>query len=99
MGKRGPAKTPMYAAPRYSRPESDTLLGAWLEARGMTACGFARRLDVDPKSVKLWASGQVLPSLVNAFKVEKETGGAVSVSSWLGTERGRLEWNVGKRHT
>lgn len=89
----------MRPTPIYSRvftknpPKEETLLGAWLKARDISMYEFARRLSVDPKTIYSWCHGQSIPDLIRAFRIDKETEGAVPPASWLGTELGRIRWN------
>lgn len=77
------------------RPECDTPLSVWLKAHGVSKFALARKLGCDPKMVGLWASGRVMPSLVYAYKLAKETANGVPAAAWLGTELGKLLWNNG----
>jgi transcriptional regulator with XRE-family HTH domain len=87
--------TPFYSEfDRNKRPPSDTLLGTWLKAQGISAFHFARLCGCDPKMVILWASDRSTPSLHYAFKIEQVSEGAVHVSSWLGTALGKARWDA-----
>lgn len=69
-------------------------MGKWLGAQELSHSAFARRLGASLKMVEYWANGQALPGLVYAFRIERATKGGVPVSSWLGTELGRLQWSL-----
>ena len=71
----------------------ETPLQAWLKMTGRSKYSIAKEMGVDPKIVTVWVSGRGLPSLLNAFKIEKATKGGVPAVSWLGTELGRILWN------
>jgi transcriptional regulator with XRE-family HTH domain len=90
---------PPYLAglPRWARPGTETPLFLWLRGQGLSVSAFAKAIGVDPKAAGYWINGRALPSLVNAFKVEKYTNGQVPVSSWLGTELGIATWRA-ERH-
>lgn len=77
-----------------SRPPSTTALSIWLKANGVSRYEMARRVKADPKQVKTWETGRVLPNLVYAFRIEQATKGGVPASSWLGTPLGRMMWNT-----
>jgi len=63
-------------------------LAAYLAAQNMSCAEFARRLGVPDSTVLRWSKGERTPTVVWAFAVEKETGGAVPASSWQPTRRG-----------
>lgn len=90
MGNRSP---PISGADKQKRPPSETPLSLWLRANSISRYGLAKRLQCDVKLVKLWSMGKCLPSLVYAFKLERETEGGVPASSWLGTPLGLEVWN------
>lgn len=77
---------------RYKRPGAETPLSVWLRTRGITQYQFAKVIGCSPKAVEWWASNRSMPGLVYAFKIERATQGGVPISSWLGTELGRLMW-------
>lgn len=79
----------------HRRPATDTLLDDWLRDNGISSYALAKAVGIDQRMVAHWRGGKMLPSLVLAFKIERATGGAVPVSSWLGTEVGRLQWGDG----
>jgi hypothetical protein len=70
----------------HLRPKSETALAEWVKATGESMFGLAKRLQRHPSQVRYWVDGQQLPSLIDAFLLERETAGAVPVASWLGTE-------------
>jgi transcriptional regulator with XRE-family HTH domain len=77
---------------RGERPRETTLLKIWLEKRDKSAFEFAKRLQVDPKTVLALCNGEQLPGYITAFKIADATEGGVPAESWLGTELGRLRW-------
>lgn len=76
----------------YYRPVHPTLLDEWLKSRGIARAEFARLAGCNYKTVTYWCCGQALPDLVFAFIIDKVTSGGVPVSSWLGSEIGKLTW-------
>lgn len=78
--------TPIYSGRQGERPVSDTALALWMKAHHVTAYSLSRELSIDPKCVTQWAENRTLPGLLDAFLIEKATGGGVPVSSWLGTD-------------
>lgn len=75
----------------HRRPVSDTPLDAWLKARGISRYQFARDLNVSPRTVSFWSNNQVLPDLVNAFRIAQATGGGVLPEMWMGTELAKFQ--------
>lgn len=75
------------------RPPCDTPLMAWCEANDISIGAIARAVGVSYVAASLWATGRCLPHLVNAYKIERITHGGVPVSSWLGTEVAKAEWD------
>lgn len=47
---------------------------------------FARELQVTAKTVTYWCQNQVLPDLVNAFRIAQATEGGVLPEAWMGTD-------------
>lgn len=82
----------VYGARPEQRPIADTPLDAWLRARDLSRYSFAKQLQVSPRTVQLWCNNQVLPDLVNSFKIQKATDGGVTPEMWLGTELARFLW-------
>ncbi len=80
------------------RPIQPTALDFYMKSRGISLFEFGRRLQVDWSAVKSWCNGQALPTLVNAFKIEKFTEGNVPAESWLSTDIGRIQWNTPGRN-
>lgn len=85
----------VYGNRPQERPISDTPLDAWLRARDISRQAFAKEIEVSPRTVHLWCNNQVLPDLVNSFRIQKTTDGGVTPEMWLGTELGRFIWNHG----
>lgn len=75
-----------------SRPHCDTPLRQWLVDNRMTMAEFARQFGCDGLTAQYWTYGQVLPSYVNAFRLDAFTNGAIPAASWLGTEVGKAEY-------
>jgi transcriptional regulator with XRE-family HTH domain len=74
------------------RPVNDTPLEAWLKMKGVSRYELAKRLGVTPRTVGLWANNQVLPDLVNAFRLQQATEGGVSPENWCGTDLFKFMW-------
>ena len=94
MNRPGRPSPPIAGKNARKRPPSITPLSLWLKANQKSQCSLARDLGCDPKLVKLWTTGRVIPGLVYAFKIERQTEGGVPASSWLGTPLGREMWNT-----
>ncbi len=86
-------KSGVYAKHARYRPISETAFRAWMDAMGKGTHVVGRELGVHHEMVQFWADNQQLPSLIDAFKVEKLTGGKVPVASWLGTPLGKVMWS------
>lgn len=56
----------------------------------MSSYEVAKRVGLCLNTVLQLRNGRAMPSLVVAFKIEKELG--IPASSWLGTEIGRYQW-------
>lgn len=76
---------------RQDRPQEETRLDAWLRDAGVSGTRLASILGVTPQIVSFWRHGQCIPSLVNAFQIERVTGGKVPAVSWLGLPLARAE--------
>jgi plasmid maintenance system antidote protein VapI len=68
------------------------LLDQFLSDSGWSTKAFAEKLGIDRKRLEYMRNGQNLPTLVWAFKIERETAGKVPASSWLATEIGQAMW-------
>lgn len=84
----------IYSLPAYKRPKCATPLQEWIDQVGVSYYWIAKKLKVHPQVVTKWARGQVLLGLINAFKIERLTKGAVPAVSWLATEIGKVAWNT-----
>lgn len=58
-------------------------LVAYIARSGSPACAWATRLGVTGGYLSQLLSGQKLPSLRLAVKIERETGGEVPATSWV----------------
>ena len=58
-------------------------LTKWLDDAPITRAEFARRCEYDPSNLNKLLKGTIKPSLEMAFKIERETGGAISASGWV----------------
>lgn len=76
----------------HKRPQCDTALRQFLDANGLSFRAFAARLGCSWRSIQNWASGQALPNLAYAFRIEEVTGGAVPACSFLGSDLGKAAW-------
>lgn len=74
------------------RPTCETPLNLWLDETGYSTMAFAKLVGMDRKRMEYLRRGQVLPTLVWAFKIERATGGKVPASAWLATEIGQAMW-------
>lgn len=74
------------------RPLCDTPLRTWLDKHGMSVQRFSRLIGCNYRTAQLWTAGQVIPSLVWAYRIDEVTKGEVAPSMWLGTDLGRHMW-------
>ncbi|MFO7853944.1 MAG: helix-turn-helix transcriptional regulator [Paracoccaceae bacterium] len=58
-------------------------LGTYLRERGMTQREFAARIGVSRSYLSMLISGDKVPSLKTATKIEVETGGVVTATAML----------------
>ena len=59
------------------------LLRSFLDAHEIKPAEFARRLDYDKGNFhRLLNSDEAWPSLELAYRIDRETGGAVPVAAW-----------------
>lgn len=86
-------KKTIYSKPTHKRPKGETRLREWLDSTGMSAFALAKEIGKHPSHVNYWANGQQIPTLIDAFKIEKLTAGVVTVESWLETDLGKMAWN------
>lgn len=80
----------VYGSLPHQRPVSDTPLDQWLRARSISRLQFAKTIEVTPRTVHLWCNNQVLPDLVNAFRIQAATDFGVTPDMWMGTELARF---------
>lgn len=76
----------------YSRKAERTDLSTWMEKTGKTAQEVARLMGVSTNSIRLWAAGKAVPSLVAAYRLEVVTEYKVTMLSWMSTRVGRRLW-------
>lgn len=62
-------------------------LAAYLEAHRIRQADFAARLGTTQPVISRLARRAATPSLDMAFRIERETGGAVPASIWVAAER------------
>lgn len=67
----------------------ETPLSIWRRETGVTRYWVCQQLSCSWGSVVAWESGQALPSLVYAFRIEAITKGAIPASAWLTTTLGQ----------
>ncbi len=87
-----PTPTPLEKELKGRSAGCDTPLAKWAEARGLTLRQLVKRTGLDHRCLAKVVEGRQMPSLVEAFQVERMTRGGVPVSSWLGTELGQRVW-------
>lgn len=63
----------------------------WLKVQKMTQAEFAELIDSDQGHISDLVRGKARPRLENVLRIEKVTGGAVTVDDWVKTKRVRLE--------
>jgi DNA-binding XRE family transcriptional regulator len=88
------APTPVFNGYVNGRPREGTALREWLQEHDVSGFTLARRIGCDPKTIQHLSNGRTLPTLILAFKIERETEGGVPIASWLGTELARIRWNA-----
>ncbi len=93
-----PGRTPYGETelPPHKRPKEETFLRKWLVANGISQGRLARAVGTTTRAISMWALGQVIPDLINAYLIEHATKGGVPVSSWLSTEIARKTWGMRK---
>jgi transcriptional regulator with XRE-family HTH domain len=57
-------------------------LKSWLDASSITQAELARRLEYDKGNMHRILNGRLRPTLDLAFRIERETGGAIPASAW-----------------
>jgi transcriptional regulator with XRE-family HTH domain len=59
----------------------------YLEATEISQAQFARLTGTREGQVSAWVRGTRKPSLAEAFRLEKATGGAIPAASWVNGRR------------
>ena len=85
--------SPYRRSPVWRRVGEETIFFKWIKMKNKTYEQVAELTGTSARSVKYWASGQALPSLLSAFRIEQITQGKVPVASWLGTALAKAKWN------
>jgi transcriptional regulator with XRE-family HTH domain len=62
-------------------------LGRYLKRKSRTLADLARAVDANPSQISRIVSGKCGPSIPLAVAIEKETGGAVPVTTWAKRSR------------
>tara|TARA_R110000868_G_C10784959_1_gene755819 strand:- start:36 stop:239 length:204 start_codon:yes stop_codon:yes gene_type:complete len=62
--------------------ETHTRLKSWLAAASISQAEMARRLEYDKGNLHRLLNGTLRPTLDLAFRIERETNGAVPASAW-----------------
>lgn len=55
----------------------------YLEDNGIKQCFLAKKLKVSQAMLSTWLNGRTVPSMQNAWNVEKITKGAVKMADWI----------------
>lgn len=63
-----------------------TKLGKYLKLSNTTQRGFAEKIGTTPNNLGLLAAGKSTPTLKLAYKIERATGGLVTLYDWLTAE-------------
>lgn len=71
----------------------ETAFHNWMVNTGTRQDHFALLIGCTRGSVRNWRYGQVMPSLVYAFRIEALTRGAVPVTSWMDTPAAKWLWD------
>lgn len=66
-----------------------TALHDWLLDNEMPEVAFARQVGCHTRSVRFWRYGASIPNTIFAILIERLTGGAVPVTYWITTQRGK----------
>lgn len=61
-------------------------LTSYLKANGIPQTKFAGEIGITQSSLSKMCAGQIAPSLETAVKIDRATGGAVPVDSWVTSE-------------
>ncbi len=78
---------------KFTREKHETRLHAYMQEKGLTDYAFAKLVGCNADAIKYWRYNQALPSLPNAFKIERVTHGEVPAVYWLDTPRGLMAMN------
>jgi DNA-binding transcriptional regulator YdaS (Cro superfamily) len=65
---------------------------SYLKANTVSQVNFAARIGISQSALSKMCSGAITPRLQTALAIERETGGAVSVSTWVG--KAKLSANI-----
>ena len=68
---------------------TNPLFDLYLQANGLTAASFAKRLGRHPSAIVRYRNGETRPSLETALRIEELTDGTVPASSWTVRPRRR----------
>lgn len=66
--------------------EPHNRLQKWLEAAKVSQAEMARRLEYDRSNFHKLLNGSLRPTLPLAFRIERETKGAIPASAWAGMD-------------
>lgn len=69
-----------------------TPLSEWMDKTGASFYAVARGTGISQGTIRQWASGRTIPSLVGALRLSSFTAGKVDVADWLETPLANLEW-------
>jgi len=70
-------------ASRQAWHGDDMTLSEWLKSTGTTCRALAQTLQVHHTLVWRWARNERVPTIERAHEIQKATGGAVPLASWL----------------
>ncbi len=69
-----------------SEKKVNTPLAKYLLAQGIKKNVFAKRIQVSGPTLTHLISGRNPPSLLMAYRIQKETGGKVKMTDWIKLE-------------
>lgn len=85
--------SPYKRSTTWGRINGETIFGNWIKHKNFTFGHVASLTGASIRSVKYWAHGQALPSLLFAFKIDQISQGKVPVASWMDTAIAKAKWH------
>ena len=63
--------------------KKNTTLGRFLAENGIKQNSFSKRIKVSEPTLTQMMLGRRMPTLVTAYRIQKETGGKVKMTDWI----------------